>query len=307
MRDNRVSVDAHRLSLKSSRNALSSDDSEHYTRTSAFSPDGKHLALGNTNGQFWHLSYPGLEEVSTPRDFTNEIYDVDFSEDSSLVLAASTQSLVVFATDASKAEPVQTIEKPVFQKGLPCSFRAARFGRGKTAKRLYTVVNARGQGKNGKRSLISMWDVKAPDAGNWTLLKTRQASPKPVTAFAISDDGRFLAVGTADCSITVLEAETLKTLLHVLQAHDLPPTAVRFSPSGDLLVSVSADNTVRITTVKPDLPRRASQLVHELTHTGRSALQTAAIALLILLFALAVQYFLANRVDPLKAAEQLKF
>lgn len=38
-------------------------------------------------------------------------------------------------------------------------------------------------------------------------------------------------------------------LLRILRAHALPPTALRFNPSGNLICSGSADNTVRVITV----------------------------------------------------------
>jgi prolactin regulatory element-binding protein len=34
-------------------------------------------------------------------------------------------------------------------------------------------------------------------------------------------------------------------LLKILHAHSFPPTALKFNPSANLLVSASADNTIR--------------------------------------------------------------
>ena len=45
----------------------------------------------------------------------------------------------------------------------------------------------------------------------------------------------------------------LQPLLTILKAHDFPPTTLRFSPMSDMLVSGSADNTVRIVAVPPNL------------------------------------------------------
>lgn len=160
------------------------------------------------------LSYPDMDDVFTPFEFEDEVYDVDFSDDGSMVLAASSKRLCVFSTakqpaSAGPPEPIQTIEKPVLKKGLACSFRAARFGRHAHAGQLYTIVNAKGPGSSGKRSFISLWDARPEGGGDWKLSKTRTASQKPVTAFDVSEDGRFVALGSSDLSITVLDAGSL--------------------------------------------------------------------------------------------------
>lgn len=42
-------------------------------------------------------------------------------------------------------------------------------------------------------------------------------------------------------------------LLTILKAHDFPPTALRFNPDSNLLVSGSVDNTIRVVTVPDNL------------------------------------------------------
>ena len=43
-----------------------------------------------------------------------------------------------------------------------------------------------------------------------------------------------------------LYVSSLQPLLKILKSHELPPTALKFSPSADLLLSASVDNTVRV-------------------------------------------------------------
>lgn len=88
-----------------------------------------------------------------------------------------------------------------------------------------------------------------------------------------SDDGTLLAYGSSDLSVGVLDATTLRvrclyslsitilsrmptddtigtqSLMTILRAHDFPVTSLRFNPSADLVISGSADNTVRVVTV----------------------------------------------------------
>jgi prolactin regulatory element-binding protein len=92
-----------------------------------------------------------------------------------------------------------------------------------------------------------------------------------------SADGKLLAYASSDLSIGILDARTLtvraspspfqtfqyhfqltlyiafvgieKPLLKILHAHSFPTTALAFNPSGTLLASSSADNTVRLVVV----------------------------------------------------------
>jgi WD40 repeat protein len=81
-----------------------------------------------------------------------------------------------------------------------------------------------------------------------------------------SSDGALLAYGCSDLSIGILDAKTLavsspasvghheadvQPLLKILAAHSFPPTALKFNPSANLLVSASADNTIRAIVVPP--------------------------------------------------------
>jgi prolactin regulatory element-binding protein len=87
----------------------------------------------------------------------------------------------------------------------------------------------------------------------------------PCAECSHSADGRKLAYGSSDLSIGVLDARTLRVskraacharvaadsavsqpIVKILDAHSFPPTALRFSPSGNVLVSASADNTIRV-------------------------------------------------------------
>lgn len=54
------------------------------------------------------------------------------------------------------------------------------------------------------------------------------------------------------CKLTSLwnaVANSPQPLLKILQAHSFPPTALKFNPSATMLVSASADNTIRTVVV----------------------------------------------------------
>lgn len=208
--------------------------------------------------------------ISIPsQDFEkSELYDADFSHSNTQVVFTSSSKLVVYSTEPfSKsssdeaaspsdvsaqsaegyAQTIQTIKNPALGGKGPCSFRAARFGRGEASKeKLFTVVNAAPAGGKGPKAKIRKSFVTAWDADTWDLIETRHVSDRPVTVFDVSPDGKFLAYGSSDLSIGVLDAKTLRPVLKILHAHDFPPTCLRFNPASNLLISASADNTLRV-------------------------------------------------------------
>ena len=78
----------------------------------------------------------------------------------------------------------------------------------------------------------------------------------------------------------------LQPLIRILHAHDFPPTALRFNPSSSLLVSASADNTLRVITI-PDMPtsRGAIDLLTESKAGVYLTLLTALIMVLLAFWA----------------------
>jgi len=68
-----------------------------------------------------------------------------------------------------------------------------------------TTTNRR-NGKGGERkAFISVWDIDT-----WKLIRTRTVAKKPVTSFDVSPNGKLLALGGSDLSITVFDAETVQ-------------------------------------------------------------------------------------------------
>ena len=120
----------------------------------------------------------------------------------------------------------QTVDIPDVIKVMGnCTFRAARFH--PSEKYLFTVLNGVAtrskKSKNPSRqSFICRWDTDT-----WTVDKQRKVGDRGVTCFdirfvglvsmtslltpmkTISPDGRFLAFGSSDLSIGILDASTL--------------------------------------------------------------------------------------------------
>ncbi|GAA5914595.1 WD40 repeat domain-containing protein [Sporobolomyces salmoneus] len=304
------------ITFENRKQTLESLDPDHYQKVTTFSRPRNPLtppllALGSTSSQLSLLSLPNLSEVlpqlspsqqSEGKRFYEgeEIFDVDFNDKGDMLVGTSSTKLCVWSTtpttssekkkndddeEEDEFEPLQVIERPILKKELACTFRAAKFGRQSTSTNLYTVVNSipsssgprkkrGGKGKGGdKKSFVSLWDTK-----EWKLNKTRMVGNKPVTSFDISEDGTLLAYGSSDLSIGILDAITLRPIMTILKAHDFPSTSLRFNPSSSLLVSGSADNSLRI--IKVPSPSERG---------GENKMTIIWLTLLILLVAVLVQ------------------
>jgi prolactin regulatory element-binding protein len=78
---------------------------------------------------------------------------------------------------------------------------------------------------------------------------SRKAGEGGLTCFDVSPNGKFLAFGSSDYALGMLDSTTLGPLLSILKAHEFPITTVRFSPTSTLLVSGGADNSIRVVAV----------------------------------------------------------
>lgn len=88
-------------------------------------------------------------------------------------------------------------------------------------------------------------------------------------------DAKSLAVSAPYLRVnSVSNFGSPQPLISILNAHELPPTALRFNRSSSLLMSGSADNSVRVMSVPADLSSSVD---------GSGALMTVGWVLLLLL------------------------
>ncbi|GHJ86835.1 hypothetical protein NliqN6_3237 [Naganishia liquefaciens] len=246
-----------------------------------------------------------------------EVVDLDWSADGTLFAVTTPNGVDVYSVDAStEKDPRVTFEQTIPAPGLdanPVVFRAARFARAATTspesssprpQTLHCILNARPQAKPRTRKpgakrpppaqerayAVNLSLVRDADEGKqhdvrrrkglgvWDIVARRDIGGRPVTAMQISGDGKLLAYASSDLSIGIFDARTLTPLLKILHAHSFPTTALAFNPSGTLLASSSADNTVRLVVV-PESFGSSSMMVLSLV-----------VALLLVLIALYIQY-----------------
>jgi prolactin regulatory element-binding protein len=132
---------------------------------------------------------------------------------------------------------------------------------------------------NPPKAYLCKWETET-----WSVQKVRKVGDRALTCFDIrhvdcrrqrscllmvhSLPAPMVIFLRTDCRITRLRCWTaphlqcvcfildhvdaqhrVQPLVSILKAHDFPPTTIRFNPSGTLLISASADNTLRTVVV----------------------------------------------------------
>ncbi|GCE29153.1 hypothetical protein KDA_46370 [Dictyobacter alpinus] len=129
-----------------------------------------------------------------------------------------------------------------------CTFAYADLGRTRWLERFSTIQSiafspdgtwmVAGTGTPGEEG--RMWRV-ADGSLAWTINTHRDW----VTAVTFSRDGRLLALGSGDHSITLWDVQR-RVCLHTLREHTDWIAAVAFSPDGRILASASSDRSIRL-------------------------------------------------------------
>ncbi|KIY49519.1 hypothetical protein FISHEDRAFT_5441, partial [Fistulina hepatica ATCC 64428] len=223
-------VKDHMLSFSTSFSSHSPEDPEDFQKVTVLSPDATSVAVAFSHCLSF-LSYPSLQSLALPIHTDKEIYDAIFT-DTTLVVV-TTESLLTYKLPASSSSPTLSKKKKGKQRAasnsalellctieLPKSvvkdsnavFRAARYYNGT----LYTVINtipvrSRTKKSAPRQAYVCKWQNEGTGSKSnaWTVVKSRSLGEKGATCFDMSRDGKRLALGLSDYSITVLDADSL--------------------------------------------------------------------------------------------------
>lgn len=230
----------------------------------AFSPNGKLLAMGDTNGEIRLYQVADGKQVLTCQGHTNWIPSLAFNIDGS-ILASSSSDHTVKLWDANTGQCLQTLQghkhevwtvafspvaKTVISGSNDCTMKLWSFPSGKCLKTFHghgnwivcAVFSRDGQ------KLVSGSDdntIKVWDAETGECINTLQGHHDGIRALAISPDGQRLISSSDDHTVKLWNLETGECI-NTLQGHRAAVWSVAFSPDGNLIASGSLDHTVRL-------------------------------------------------------------
>jgi len=227
-----------------------SDDS--FQKVVRVSQDRTFLVTGGCDGHLRVWKYPGLTKLRDLKAHAKEIDDVDISPSSTKIVSIGKDNKcnVWNARDRKKAAQLD-FEPP--ENGTKYMFKKCRFGIVESDKnnfRLYTLHNPMSSSR--KPGYIVKWNTTSYVPEKMTTIHGS------LSALAVSDDGRFLAVGSMETgSVSMYISYNLNLLKTVEGAHHTFVTGLEFLPSGEAaravsgnadasVVSISVDNQVKI-------------------------------------------------------------
>jgi WD40 repeat protein len=188
----------------------------------SFSPDGKLLAIGDTNGEIRLWQVKNAKQILSLKRHESWVWSVSFSPDGQ-TLSSSSQDCTVKLWDLRTGQCLKTL-----QVGDHIIRSVSFSPDGQTL--------ASGHGD----ATVRLWDILTG-----ACLKTLQGHDRGVWSVGFSPDGQMLASGSDDRTVKLWHVPT-GDCLKTLSSHTSWVWSVSFSPDGQTLASGSDDRTVKL-------------------------------------------------------------
>jgi WD40 repeat protein len=188
----------------------------------AFSPSGKLLATGDTNGEIRLYLVVDGQQLLTCHGHSGWVWSVAFSADGHLLASGSNdQSIKVW--DTSTGQCLKTLQ------GHNAGVRSVAFS-----------ADSRMLVSGSEDHIVKLWDVS-----NERCLRTLEGHSGGIQSVAFSTDSHLLASGSDDQSIKVWDVNTGKCL-QTLQEHTRRVYSIAFSPNSHIIISGCHDQTIKV-------------------------------------------------------------
>ncbi|XP_051149628.1 SEC12-like protein 1 [Andrographis paniculata] len=158
----------------------------------AFSYDGTRFATGGADGSLRIFEWPSMRIILDEPRAHKSFQDMDFSLDSEFLASTSIDgSARIWSTN--DGAPVTTLTRNPDEKIELC-----RFSKDGTKPFLFTSV------QRGTKALTVVWDIST-----WKKVGHKRVLGKPASIMSISLDGKYLALGSKDGDICVIEVKKM--------------------------------------------------------------------------------------------------
>ncbi|KAG9136606.1 hypothetical protein Leryth_020269 [Lithospermum erythrorhizon] len=190
----------------------------------AFSVDGSKLATGGVDGHLKMFEWPNMSITLDEPRAHKSFQDMDFSLDSEFLATTSTDgSARIWQTNGG---PLTTLTRNADENIELC-----RFSKNGTQPFLFCTV------QKGNRSLTVVWDIST-----WKRIGYRTLLKKPAALMSISLDGKYLALGSKDGDICVVEVKKME-VRHLTRRLHLGSSigTLEFCPSDRVILTTSRE------------------------------------------------------------------
>ncbi|MEH1826929.1 MAG: NB-ARC domain-containing protein [Nostoc sp.] len=187
-----------------------------------FSPSGKLLATGDTNGEIRLYDVVDGQQLLTCEGHTGWVWSVAFSHDGQ-ILASGSNDQTVKLWDTSTGQCLKTLQ------GHNAGVRSVAFS-----------ADSRILVSGSEDQTVKLWDLNIQSC-----LRTLQGHTGGIQSVAFSVDSQLLASSSEDQTIKVWDVSTGQCL-QTLQEHTRRVYSIAFSPNSQIIISGCHDQTIKV-------------------------------------------------------------
>ncbi|KAJ0982370.1 hypothetical protein J5N97_010625 [Dioscorea zingiberensis] len=190
----------------------------------AFSTDGSKFAIGGEDGHLRIFEWPTLRVLLDEPKAHKSFRDMDISLDSEFLASTSTDGSARI-WKINDGVPLTTLTRSSEEKIECC-----RFSRDGMRPFLFCTV------QKGAQVMTAVWDIST-----WNKIGYKRLLRKPTSVLSISLDGKYLALGSNDGDICVVEVKKMEISHWSKKLHlGAPISAIEFCPTERVVLSTSS-------------------------------------------------------------------
>ncbi|KAJ6768776.1 PROLACTIN REGULATORY ELEMENT BINDING PROTEIN [Salix koriyanagi] len=225
--------EAHKFGLKLSEKVLTHLEDVGQQLALVFNSDSSVLAVGGEDGNLRVFKWPSMEIIFNEAQAHVSLKDLCFSPDGKFLVSLGGRG-PGRVWDVTSSMAVASLSKENDE-----IFASCRFSQISDQTQVLYIAAITDKG-----SSIMTWNTSS-----WKRVSSKHVFREPVSSFNISPDGKFLAIGTAQGDVLLINSTNMRVQTMIRKAHLGIVTALTFSHDSRALVSASMDSSARVTLV----------------------------------------------------------
>ncbi|XP_054790079.1 SEC12-like protein 1 [Prosopis cineraria] len=201
-----------------------------------FSVDGSRFASGGVNGHLRIWEWPTMRVILDEPRAHKSVRDMDFSLDSEFLVSTSTDgSARIWKVE--DGVPLITLSRNADERIELC-----RFSKDGTKPFLFCTV------QKGDKAVVGVWDIST-----WNKIGHKRLLRKVASIMSMSLDGKYLALGSKDGDVSVVEVKKMEIMHYIKRLHlGTDIATLEFCPTERVLLTTSVEWGALVT--KPNVP-----------------------------------------------------